>query len=457
MRYLLFLFFHPSLPLYRFFLPPSSSSGNFIIPSSSPPFPFYRPNKITNYACRKEGERRVGKTVANISQCPNQQNVYSQGEMYRNSLFAKYGGYERLFYQGEKCFYLSGAAAVYVGRGREHEDFFSVYNEERERQKKVLLVAFGRDCMACLGTKNDFHLWKWCSGKRWVEAGGKKSYYSFFLPHTTQQVGVAKADRGADCRRSFFWPPLSCESVKFANSGFAHPLNSFDIGLKMANSCACVSGAVIAVDAFAAGAQPKPVTATSQICLWKEKETQFLSLCRYAKTASDVCHFSRKKDKKKTEQQSGKHSSQEATTTEISFLSSWLLSILLLPFSPTSARKKICGVIFCFPLILGGMDMSNVMLPKLFSNRKCWGKLVKFPSIFNFLLRFYAGISARLLEKSAWKKISPRPCSRSGQHQRKFFFPTKNTGKNEASVIFRNRRHFCGFFSFCGGFQKKER
>ena len=99
-----------------------------------------------------------------------------------------------------------------------------------------------------------------------------------------------------------------------------------------------VSGAVIAVDAFAAGAQPKPVTATSQICLWKEKETQFLSLCRYAKTASDVCHFSRKKDKKKTEQQSGKHSSQEATTTETYFFEQ------LTPFySPSSFFPNKCA------------------------------------------------------------------------------------------------------------------
>ncbi len=195
MRYLLFLFFHPSLPLYRFFFTSVLLIWQFHHPfSSSPPFPFYRLNKITNYACRKEGERRVGKTVANISQCPNQQNVYSQGEMYRNSLFAKYGAYERLFYQGEKCFYLSGAVAVYVGRGRENMKIFFHSTMKRERQKKVLLVAFGRDCMACLGTKKRFSSLEVMFGKA-VGGGGRQKIVLFFLPSPHNTTGSSSKGR----------------------------------------------------------------------------------------------------------------------------------------------------------------------------------------------------------------------------------------------------------------------
>ena len=127
--------------------------------------------------------------------------------MYRNSLFAKYGGWET-FLSGWKMFLSVGRSSSICGLWKEGERtrrVFSVYNEERERQKKVLLVAFGRDCMACLGTKKRFSSLEVMFGK--AEADGKKSYYSFFLPHTTQQVGVAKADRGADCHRSFFLPP----------------------------------------------------------------------------------------------------------------------------------------------------------------------------------------------------------------------------------------------------------
>ena len=79
-------------------------------------------------------------------------------------------------------------------REREHEEFFFVYNEERERQKKVLLVAFGRDCMACLGTKKRFSSLEVMFGKA-VGGGGRQKIVLFFLPSPHNTTGSSSKGR----------------------------------------------------------------------------------------------------------------------------------------------------------------------------------------------------------------------------------------------------------------------